>query len=239
MATAEAHLITSLPHLSPDVANWVDSVRELTQPRAIHWCDGSDAEIREITSRLVQDGELVTLNPDLFPGCHLSRSNPSDVARVEHLTYICTPNKEDAGPNNNWMDPTQAHAKMRDLFRGSMKNRTLYVVPYCMGPINSPLSRCGVEITDSPYVVINMSIMTRMGRPALERIAREGTFVRGLHSIGELDPERRFIMHFPQELSIESFGSGMAAMPCWERSAMPCVSPAGRRAARAGSPSTC
>jgi phosphoenolpyruvate carboxykinase (GTP) len=207
MATA-AHLITSLPQLSPDVANWVNSVRELTQPRAVHWCDGSDAEIRELTSRMVRDGELQILNPDVFPGCHLSRSNPSDVARVEHLTYICTPNKEDAGPNNNWMEPTQAHAKMRDLFRGSMKNRTLYVVPYCMGPINSPLSRCGVEITDSPYVVINMSIMTRMGLPALERIAREGTFVRGLHSIGELDPERRFIMHFPQELSIESFGSG-------------------------------
>jgi phosphoenolpyruvate carboxykinase (GTP) len=207
MATA-AHLITSLPQLSPDVANWVNSVRELTQPRAIHWCDGSDAEIRELTSRLVRDGELQTLNPDTFPGCHLARSNPSDVARVEHLTYICTPNEEDAGPNNNWMDPTQAHAKMRDLFRGCMKNRTLYVVPYCMGPINSPLSRCGVEITDSPYVVINMSIMTRTGRPALERIAREGSFVRGLHSIGEFDPERRFIMHFPQELSIESFGSG-------------------------------
>ena len=207
MATA-AHLISSLPQLSPDVAKWVDSVKELTQPRAIHWCDGSDAEIRELTSKLVRDGELQVLNPDAFPGCHLSRSNPSDVARVEHLTYICTPDKEDAGPNNNWMDPVQAHAKMRDLFRGCMKNRTLYVVPYCMGPINSPLSRCGVEITDSPYVVINMSIMTRMGRPALERIARDGKFVRGLHSIGELDPERRFIMHFPQELSIESFGSG-------------------------------
>ena len=207
MATA-AHLITSLPQLSPGVANWVNSVRELTQPRAIHWCDGSDAELRELTSKLVREGELQVLNPDTFPGCHLSRSNPSDVARVEHLTYICTPDKEDAGPNNNWMDPAQAHAKMRELFRGSMKNRTLYVVPYCMGPIDSPLSRCGVEITDSPYVVINMSIMTRMGRPALERIAREGTFVRGLHSIGELDPERRFIMHFPQELSIESFGSG-------------------------------
>jgi phosphoenolpyruvate carboxykinase (GTP) len=207
MATA-AHLMTSLPQMSADVASWVNSVRELTQPRAIHWCDGSDAEIRELTARLVRDGELQILNPDVFPGCHLSRSNPSDVARVEHLTYICTPNKEDAGPNNNWMDPTQAHGKMRELFRGCMKNRTLYVVPYCMGPINSPLSRCGVEITDSPYVVINMSIMTRMGRPALERIAREGSFVRGLHSIGELDPERRFIMHFPQELSIESFGSG-------------------------------
>src|SRR3954466_8905371 len=207
MATA-AHLVNSLPQLSPDVAKWVDSVRELTQPRAIHWCDGSDAEIKELTAMMVRDGELQILNPDTYPGCHLSRSNPSDVARVEHLTYICTPDKEDAGPNNNWMDPTQAHAKMRDLFRGSMKGRTLYVVPYCMGPINSPLSRCGVEITDSPYVVINMSIMTRMGRPALERIAREGKFVRGLHSIGELDPERRFIMHFPHELSIESFGSG-------------------------------
>jgi phosphoenolpyruvate carboxykinase (GTP) len=207
MATA-AHLINSLPQLSPDVATWVNSVRELTQPRAVQWCEGSDAEIRELTSKLVREGELHVLNPDAFPGCHLSRSNPSDVARVEHLTYICTPNKEDAGPNNNWMDPVQAHAKMRDLFRGCMKNRTLYVVPYCMGPINSPLSRCGVEITDSPYVVLNMAIMTRMGRPALERIAREGTFVRGLHSIGELDPERRFIMHFPHELSIESFGSG-------------------------------
>jgi len=207
MATA-AHLVNSLPQLSPDVAKWVDSVRELTQPRAIHWCDGSDAEIKELTAMLVRDGELTVLNPDTYPGCHLSRSNPSDVARVEHLTYICTPNKEDAGPNNNWMDPTQAHTKMRELFRGCMKNRTLYVVPYCMGPINSPLSRCGVEITDSPYVVINMAIMTRMGRPALERIARDGKFVRGLHSIGELDPERRFIMHFPQELSIESFGSG-------------------------------
>ena len=207
MATA-AHLVNSLPQLSPDVAKWVDSVRELTQPRAIHWCDGSDAEIKELTAMLVRDGELTILNPDTYPGCHLSRSNPSDVARVEHLTYICTPKKEDAGPNNNWMDPTQAHTKMRELFRGCMKNRTLYVVPYCMGPINSPLSRCGVEITDSPYVVINMSIMTRMGRPALERIARDGKFVRGLHSIGELDPERRFIMHFPNELSIESFGSG-------------------------------
>jgi phosphoenolpyruvate carboxykinase (GTP) len=207
MATA-AHLVSSLAQLSPDVANWVSSVRELTQPRSVHWCDGSDAEIRALTAEMVRDGELKTLNQDVFPGCLLSRSDPDDVARVEHLTYICTPNKEDAGPNNNWMDPAQAHAKMHDLFRGCMKNRTLYVVPYCMGPISSPLSRCGVEITDSPYVVLNMAVMTRMGRPALERIAREGTFVRGLHSIGELDPQRRFIMHFPDELAIESFGSG-------------------------------
>src|SRR5579872_6023943 len=207
MATA-AHLLTPLSQLSPAVAEWVSSVRELTQPRAVHWCDGSEAESRELTSRLLRDGALLALNSETFPGCYLSRSHPNDVARVEHLTYICTPNKEDAGPNNNWMAPTQAHTKMRELFKGCMRNRTLYVVPYCMGPIDSPLSRCGVEITDSPYVVLNMAIMTRMGRPALERIAREGTFVRGLHSIGELDPERRFIMHFPLELSIESYGSG-------------------------------
>ena len=207
MATA-AHLLTPLSQLSPGVAEWVESVRELTQPRAIHWCDGSDAEQRELTAKLTRDGELKALNPEFFPGCNLARSNPSDVARVEHLTFICTRSKEDAGPNNNWMAPDAAHTKMRDLFRGCMRERTLYVIPYCMGPIDSPLSRCGVEITDSPYVVLNMIIMTRVGRAALERIAADGTFVRGLHSIGELDPERRFIMHFPEELSIESFGSG-------------------------------
>jgi phosphoenolpyruvate carboxykinase (GTP) len=207
MATA-ANMLTPLSQLSPAVGQWVESVRALTQPRSIHWCEGSEAEARELTAELIRDGELQALNADLFPGCHLARSNPSDVARVEHLTFICTRSKEDAGPNNNWMAPDQAHAKMRDLFRGCMRERTLYVIPYCMGPIDSPLSRCGVEITDSPYVVLNMMIMTRVGRAALERIAQDGTFVRGLHSIGELNPERRFIMHFPEELSIESFGSG-------------------------------
>jgi len=207
MATA-AQMLTPLAQLSRSVADWVDSVRELTQPRAIHWCEGSDAEARELTAKLLRDGELTALNPQVFPGCTLYRSRPSDVARVEHLTYICTRSKEDAGPNNNWMDPEQAHAKMRDLFRGCMRGRTLYVIPYCMGPLESPLARCGVEITDSPYVVLNMMIMTRVGRAALQRIASDGSFVRGLHSTGDLDPERRFIMHFPEQLSIESFGSG-------------------------------
>jgi phosphoenolpyruvate carboxykinase (GTP) len=207
MATP-AHSMTALPQLSRAVADWVSTVRELTQPRAIHWCEGTESEARELTAKLVRDKELIALNPEHFPGCHLARSRPNDVARVEHLTYICTRSQEDAGPNNHWMDPQQAHAKMRELFRGCMRERTLYVIPYCMGPIDSPLSRCGVEITDSPYVVINMLTMTRAGRPALERIAHDGRFVRGLHSIGELDPERRFIMHFPEELSIESFGSG-------------------------------
>jgi phosphoenolpyruvate carboxykinase (GTP) len=207
MATAP-HLASPLSKLSRDVANWVDSVRQLTQPAQVHWCDGSDAEIARLTSELVQKNELKPLNQQEFPGCHLARSHPSDVARVEHLTYICTSSKEDAGPNNNWMDPKEARAKMRDLFAGCMKGRTLYVVPYCMGPIDSPYSRCGVEITDSAYVVLNMAIMTRMGRAALERIGKDGTFVRGLHSTGELDPNRRFIVHYPEELSIESFGSG-------------------------------
>ncbi|MDQ3160331.1 MAG: phosphoenolpyruvate carboxykinase (GTP), partial [Pseudomonadota bacterium] len=142
------------------------------------------------------------------PRSWLHRSHPDDVARVEHLTFVCTPEQEDAGPNNHWMAPADGHAQMDALFDGCMAGRTMYVIPYCMGPIDSPLSRCGVEITDSPYVVANMRIMTRMGAAALARIEREGSFVKGLHSIGELDPNRRYIMHFPEELAIKSFGSG-------------------------------
>jgi phosphoenolpyruvate carboxykinase (GTP) len=157
---------------------------------------------------MLDDGTLLTLNSDRYPGCYLHRSDPQDVARVEHLTFVCTTSKDDAGPNNNWLAPTDAKKRMTDLFRGSMRERTMYVIPYCMGPLDSPYSRCGVEITDSPYVVANMYLMTRMGVPALERIERDGSFVKGLHSIGELDPEKRFIMHFPEELTIMSYGSG-------------------------------
>lgn len=187
---------------------WVQEVAQLTKPDAIRWCDGSEAERRELEALMVERGDLLALNPDTHPDCFLHRSHPSDVARVEHLTFVCTRHPDDAGPNNNWMAPHEARQKMDALFAGCMRGRTLYVVPYCMGPIDSPYSRCGVEITDSPYVVANMRIMTRMGTPALARIEREGRFVRGLHSIGELDPERRFIMHFPEELLIQSFGSG-------------------------------
>jgi phosphoenolpyruvate carboxykinase (GTP) len=134
--------------------------------------------------------------------------HPDDVARVEHLTFVCTSHADDAGPNNHWMAPEEGHATMDALFEGCMRGRTMYVIPYCMGPIDSPLSRCGVEITDSPYVVANMRLMTRMGAAALARIEREGSFVKGLHSTGELDPNRRFIMHFPEELTIKSYGSG-------------------------------
>ena len=208
MATASSAFIP-LADVSREVANWVAEVAKLTTPDRIHRCDGSPAETARLRNELIARKELAPLNEKTFPDCHIAYSHPSDVARVEHLTFICTKNKEDAGPNNNWMPPDEAHAEMDALYAGCMKGRTLYVVPYCMGPIDSPYSRCGVEITDSAYVVLNMGIMTRMGRPALERIAADGgKFVRGLHSIGELDPNRRFIMHFPEELSIQSFGSG-------------------------------
>jgi phosphoenolpyruvate carboxykinase (GTP) len=187
---------------------WVLGVSRLTKPDRIHWCDGSDAEHRALTELMLKTGDLIALNPDTHPDCYLHRSHPSDVARVEHLTLVCTRERESAGPNNHWMAPDQAHAKIDALFDGCMRGRTLYVVPYCMGPVDSPIARCGVEITDSPYVVANMRLMTRMGAAALARIERDGVFVKGLHSTGDLDPERRFIMHFPEELTIKSIGSG-------------------------------
>jgi phosphoenolpyruvate carboxykinase (GTP) len=188
--------------------SWVDQVASLTQPDTIHWCTGTNTEYQQLVDQMLEDGTLSSLNQEHYPNCYLHLSDPSDVARVEHLTIICTDEEEDAGPNNHWMKPADAHEKIDALFDGCMKGRTLYVIPYCMGPIDSPFSRCGVEITDSPYVVINMKLMTRMGDNALQRIEKEGTFVKGLHSTGDLDPERRFIMHFPDDLMIKSIGSG-------------------------------
>ena len=187
---------------------WVAHYADLTGADRVHWCDGSEEESARLVELMLGSGDLIALNPQTHPNCFLHRSSVSDVARVEHLTFVCTANRDDAGPNNHWMDPEQAKAKMAALYKGCMKGRTLYVVPYCMGPIDSPLARCGVEITDSPYVVANMRLMTRMGAAALARIEREGTFVKGVHSTGDLNPDRRFIMHFPEELGIQSFGSG-------------------------------
>ncbi len=204
---------TPMPTQLKSLRDWVDDVARLTTPDTIHWCDGSDAENAALIAQMQADGTLIKLNEHTHPDSWLHRSHPDDVARVEHLTFVCTPQADDAGPNNHWMSPADGHAQMDALFAGCMKGRTMYVIPYCMGPINSPLSRCGVEITDSPYVVANMRIMTRMGAAALVRIEREGQqhqseCVKGLHSIGELNPNRRFIMHFPEELAIKSFGSG-------------------------------
>ncbi|HET6565864.1 MAG TPA: phosphoenolpyruvate carboxykinase (GTP) [Xanthomonadales bacterium] len=196
--------MTSLTELQ----SWVDQVAALTRPDQVIWCSGSDEENRQLIELQLANGALVELNPETHPDCYLHRSDPNDVARVEHLTFVCTPIKEDAGPNNNWMHPDEARELMNAQFEGCMQGRTMYVIPYCMGPIDSPLSRCGVEITDSPYVVVNMRLMTRMGDPALRRIEHEGKFVKGLHSTGLLDPDNRYIMHFPADLEIQSFGSG-------------------------------
>ncbi len=197
-----------MPTSNQVLAEWVEQVAAHTQAEQIYWCDGSDAEKERIDQMLLKDGTYKKLNEQTHPGCFLHLSDPQDVARVEHLTFICTTEKADAGPNNHWMAPSEAKKKMDDLFAGCMKGRTLYVIPYCMGPIDSSLSRCGVELTDSAYVVQNMRLMTRMGAAALARIEKEGDFVKGLHSTGELDPNRRFIMHFPEQLTIMSYGSG-------------------------------
>ena len=191
-----------------DLQNWVDQVAKLTNPTAVHWCDGSNQEYQNFIAQMLESGDLLKLNHETFPNCYLHRSDQTDVARVEHLTFICTSKQEDAGPNNNWMDPDEAHSKLDALFKNCMSGRTMYIIPYCMGPIDSVYSRCGVEITDSPYVVANMFLMTRMGTKALQRIETENKFVKGMHSIGDLNPEKRFIMHFPEELTIRSIGSG-------------------------------
>lgn len=191
-----------------ELAQWVDEVSALTKPDQIHWCDGSQKEYDELVAKMLADGSLIALNSDTYPRSYLHRSHPNDVARTEHLTYICTDTPEEAGLNNNWFAKTKAHETIDSYFKGCMQGKTLYVIPYCMGPINSPYARLGVEITDSPYVVCNMKIMTRMGKDALNRIENEKQFVRGLHSTGDLSIEKRLIMHFPQEKLIKSFGSG-------------------------------
>ena len=191
-----------------ELQSWVDQVAKLTNPAAVHWCDGSNQEYQNFIAQMLESGDLLKLNTETFPNCYLHRSDQTDVARVEHLTFICTSKQEDAGPNNNWMDPDEAHSKLDNLFKDCMSGRTMYIIPYCMGPIDSVYSRCGVEITDSPYVVANMFLMTRMGTKALQRIETENKFVKGMHSIGDLNPEKRFIMHFPEELTIRSIGSG-------------------------------
>jgi phosphoenolpyruvate carboxykinase (GTP) len=188
--------------------SWVEEMAKLTQPDRIYWCDGSEAEKRRLTEEAVASNVLIPLNQQKRPGCYLHRSNPNDVARVEHLTFICTPTKEQAGPTNNWMSPDEGYKKLGKLFDGSMKGRTMYVVPYVMGPIGSSFSKVGVELTDSIYVVLNMRIMTRMGKVALDMLGTSNDFNRGVHSTLDLNPERRFICHFPQDNTIWSVGSG-------------------------------
>lgn len=196
------------------VERWVEEQARLTKPDKIHWVQGTEDEIRslvEIAMTKERTGQHLTfreLNHKVFPNSYLHRSHPTDVARTEHLTYVCLPKKEDAGPNNNWMEPTEAKRLLQGLFNGCMRGRTLYVIPYMMGHPESPYAKPCIQITDSIYVVVSMCIMTRVGPRTLERIGDSEDFVKGLHSIGDLDPSRRFIMHFPQENLVMSIGSG-------------------------------
>jgi phosphoenolpyruvate carboxykinase (GTP) len=194
--------------MATPLEQWVNDVARMTRPAEVVWCDGSEAEYQGLVERMLDDGTLLPLNQRTYPGCYLHRSHPSDVARTEHLTFICTPERDDAGPTNNWMAPQEAKDKVGKLFAGSMQGRTMYVVPYIMGPAQSPYSKVGVEITDSPYVAASMRIMTRMGQVAMDRLGASDDFVPGLHSVGDLNPDRRFILHFPEERLIWSIGSG-------------------------------
>ena len=191
------------------VRAWVEEVRTLCQPDAVYWCDGSEEERERLTAQAVQEGVLIPLNPEMLPNSYLHRSDPTDVARTEHLTFICSRAQADAGPNNNWMSPEDAREKLTPLYAGAMKGRTLYVVPFVMGPVGSPFSKVGIELTDSLYVVLNMRIMTRMGAPAWGQLEMTGgELTRCLHSLGDLSPERRYICHFPDDNAIWSIGSG-------------------------------
>jgi phosphoenolpyruvate carboxykinase (GTP) len=192
----------------PGIRKWVDEIAAMTSPDRILICDGSDAEKDALIQESLASGELIALNQQRMPGCYLHRSATHDVARTEHLTFVCTSEKADAGPNNNWMAPADAVAKLTPLFTGAMKGRTMYVVPFLMGPPGSRFSKVGVEITDSKYVVLSMRIMTRVGKAALDHLGASDEFTRCLHSLGDLSPDRRFIMHFPETNTVWSIGSG-------------------------------
>ena len=190
------------------VRKWVDEVAALCTPDRVVFCDGSEEEKRRLTEQALKEGDLLPVNPERLPGCYLHRSHPSDVARTEQSTFICTREKDEAGPTNNWMAPQDAYKLLGEIFRDSMRGRTMYVVPFLMGPKGSPFSKVGIEATDSIYVVLNLRIMTRMGRVALEHLGDSGDFTRGLHSKADLNPERRYISHFPEDNTIWSVGSG-------------------------------
>ena len=190
------------------IVSWVDEMAAMCKPDRIYWCDGSEDEAKALLDEAIATGVLLPLNHEKRPNSYLHRSNPNDVARTEELTFVCTPTKAEAGATNNWMEPADAYRKLAGLFDGSMRGRTMYVVPYIMGLPDSPFAKVGIELTDSIYVVLNMRMMARMGQVALDRLGGSDDFNRGLHSVADCDPERRFICHFPQDNTIWSVGSG-------------------------------
>ena len=187
---------------------WVDGAAGMTRPSNIVWCDGSKQEYDRLIEAMLRDGTLVALNARTYPSCYLHRSHPSDVARTEQLTFICTRERDGAGPTNNWMAPAEAKTKAGEYFKGAMRGRTMYVIPYLMGPAGSVMSRTGIMVTDSAYVVASMHLMARVGEPAIKAMRRDDDFIAGVHSLGDLSPERRLILHFPEEKLIWSVGSG-------------------------------
>jgi phosphoenolpyruvate carboxykinase (GTP) len=217
----EAEVDAAPRGVHPSVRRWVEECAALCRPDQIQWCDGSARERTDLLEEGVRQGIFIRLNPEKRPNCFLHRSNPNDVARSEHLTFICTPSEDMAGPTNNWMDVKQAYSKLRGLFAGCMRGRTMYVVPFVMGPVGSPLAKVGVELTDSLYVAVSMGLMTRMGNIAWQQLGDGGAttevvdglahgpeFTKCLHSLGDVDPDRRYICHFPLDNTIWSFGSG-------------------------------
>lgn len=191
-----------------EAAKWIEEMVSLCKPDKVVWIDGSEEEKQRLTEEAFSTGELYELNQNELPGCVLHRTAENDVARTEHLTFICSRKEEDAGPTNNWMDPKEAYSKVGEMFSGSMKGRTMYVVPFIMGTAGSPFRKIGIELTDSIYVVLNMRIMTRMGKVAIDDLGENEEFTKCLHSKGELDINRRYILHFPEDNTIWSYGSG-------------------------------
>jgi phosphoenolpyruvate carboxykinase (GTP) len=194
--------------ISSVAEKWVEEAAALTHPSRVVWCDGSKSEYDRLIEDMLRDGTLLPLNPRTYPSCYLHRSHPSDVARTEQLTFICSRDEDDAGPTNNWMAPAEAKSRAGGYFKGAMKGKTMYAIPYLMGPVGSDMSRVGIMVTDSQYVVASMHLMTRVGSVAIQAMRRDDDFIAGLHALGDLSPDRRLILHFPEEKLIWSVGSG-------------------------------
>ena len=190
------------------VLSWVQEVTNLMTPSNVVWVSGDEDQLDEIRAEGLKTGELLKLNEEKLPGCYLHRSDVNDVARVEGRTFICSEKEEDAGPTNNWMDPKEMHAKLEKLYEGAMEGRTMYVIPFSMSTPTSPFAKFGIEVTDSIYVVVSMVIMTRVGRKVLEQLGDSSEFTKGLHAKAELDADKRYIVHFPEENAIMSINSG-------------------------------
>ena len=190
------------------VLSWIDEIKALVKPDSVMWIDGSDEQLEKLRATAVETGELEKLNEEKLPGCYLHRTKQNDVARVEDRTFICSREKENAGPTNNWYDPKEMYAKLYDIARDSYKGKTMYIIPFSMGPIGSPLAKIGIEITDSIYVVLNMVIMTRVGTKVLDVLGDSNDWVRCFHSRCDIDPEKRYICQFPEDNTIISVNSG-------------------------------